>query len=480
MAKTHTMRITLTSIVVFCLLSASLAQESSKTDWSYNNDIDKSSEVERIKLKKPSKQVRQLMHGMTIIKGGSFTLGTSSYTSARDIDSALLLSNIPRRVTISSFILNKYEVSNSDYKKFTSWVRDSCLRAEIAKSKAEFYKDSAQKTIDFTKETSDADSVAINKFYLPVSERFYKRREYDSKHCNYLYPDGTVLNVYPDTSRWQKDFKYSFNGPMTNHYYWHPAYDNYPVVGVNWHQAKAYCDWLSRRLKEALIQQGVNETFPNFRLPTEAEWEYSALASPSTLHDRKLYPWGSEYIGVHGKKKDIRIFMANGGYSYDENGVQIHSFAQDGAFHTSKIGNYPANEMGLYDMAGNAAEWVEDAARIMSLYEIKGVSSKDDIKSVIQTQYPLLNNHANITDPHHSEKIDIIANQLKHDLSILEDLDSINARIVKGGSWADPPAYLQSASRVASDAGVARCTVGFRVAMILPTQLEDYFNMHIR
>lgn len=476
------MRIIISTIIFLSLAAISFAQESSKTGWNYNEVSNKTFEAEQIKLKKPSKEVRQIMDGMTLIKGGSFTLGTSSYTSARDVDSSLLLSNVPRRVTVASFILNKYEISNGDYKKFTSWVRDSCLRAEIAKNKPEFYKDSTKRTIDFTEEISDADSLAINKFYLPVSERFYKRKEYDSKHCNYRYPDGSILNVYPDTTRWQKDFKHSFNGPMTNHYYWHPAYDDYPVVGISWHQAKAYCDWLSRRLKEALLEQGITEAFPRFRLPTEAEWEYAALANPnpSELDNRKLYPWGSEYIGVHGKKQYISIFMANGGCCHDENGVQLHSYAQDGAFHTSKVASYPANEMGLYDMAGNAGEWVEDAARIISLYKIKGLSSKDDIASVVLTQYPLLNNRANVTDSYHIEKIDLIASQLTHDLEVLEGLNPTNTRIIKGGSWADPPAYLQSASRVASDAGVARCTVGFRVAMILPAQLEDYFSKYFK
>lgn len=471
------------SLVILCLANASFAQESSTTGLAYNNDDkDYTSEVEQINLKKPSKEVRQIMEGMTLIKGGTFTLGTSSYTSARKIDSSLLLSNVPRRVTVASFILNKYEVSNGDYKKFTSWVRDSCLRAEIARNKPEFYKDTSKKTIDFTRELSDGDSVAIDKFYLPVSERFYKLKYYDTEQCKYRYPDGSVVNVYPDTTRWQKDFNYGYNEPMTNLYYWHPAYDNYPVVGVDWHQAKAYCDWLSRRLKEALIEQGINDEFPRFRLPTEAEWEYAALANPnpSEIDGRKLYPWGSEYIGLHGKKRNLSIYMANGGYCYDENGVQLHSFSADGALHTTKVGNYPANEMGLYDMAGNAAEWVEDAARIISLYELKGISSTDDIKSLILTQYPLLNNRANFADPYHKEKIDVIALQLKHDLALLEGLDPLNARIIKGGSWADSPAYLQSASRVASDANVARCTVGFRVAMILPAQLEDYFGKYFK
>ncbi|MCB0471592.1 MAG: SUMF1/EgtB/PvdO family nonheme iron enzyme, partial [Flavobacteriaceae bacterium] len=136
---------------------------------------------------------------------------------------------------------------------------------------------------------------AMDSMYLPISESFDGRRLVDTKKLKYLYytfdrqgaarSNGNrkdfvkkhVVEVYPDTTVWVKDFNYSYNDPMHQDYFWHQAYNNYPVVGVTWSQAKAFCDFRTQKknnyLRSASKKKGAS-VVPNFRLPTEAEWEY--------------------------------------------------------------------------------------------------------------------------------------------------------------------------------------------------------------
>ena len=102
--------------------------------------------------------------------------------------------------------------------------------------------------------------------------------------------ESEIVNIYPDTLVWLADFTYSFNEQMHDNYFWHPAYDNYPVVGVNWKQAMAFCNWRTRYRNEYLK---VNNDFQEneFRLPTESEWEYAARGG----FELTTYPWGGPY-----------------------------------------------------------------------------------------------------------------------------------------------------------------------------------------
>jgi len=99
------------------------------------------------------------------------------------------------------------------------------------------------------------------------------------------------INVYPDTLCWARDFTYSFNDPMVNMYFWHPAYDNYPVVGVTWKQARAFCVWRTQKLNNWLSAQNMLWV-QDFRLPNEGEWEYASRGGLK----QSPYPWGGPYI----------------------------------------------------------------------------------------------------------------------------------------------------------------------------------------
>ena len=212
------------------------------------------------------------------------------------------------------------------------------------------------------------------------------------------------IKIYPDTTTWIKDFSYSYNEPMHNDYFWHKAYGNYPVVGVNWNQAKAFCAWrtLNKNTYIKSKKKGRDLT-NNFRLPTEAEWEYSARGGLESA----TYPWGGPYT-----KNDRGCFLANfkpmrGDYAADE------------ALYTVEAKSYEPNGYNLYNMAGNVAEWTESAYD-PNAYEY--VSSMNP----------------NNTDTSNKRKV------------------------VRGGSWKDVAYFLQVSTRTFEYADSARSFIGFR------------------
>jgi gliding motility-associated lipoprotein GldK len=140
------------------------------------------------------------------------------------------------------------------------------------------------------------------------------------------------------------DFTYSFNDPMTRNYFNHPAFDNYPVVGVNWHQARAFCLWRTRLLYDFNMLN--SKTEPEFfRLPSEVEWEYAARGG----RDFAPYPWGGPYLR-NAKGCILANFKPMRG-----------NYPEDGGLYTVKADAYFPNDFGLYNMSGNVAEWCEDA-----------------------------------------------------------------------------------------------------------------------
>lgn len=217
------------------------------------------------------------------------------------------------------------------------------------------------------------------------------------------------INVYPDTLCWVRDFTYSFNDPMTNMYFWHPAYDNYPVVGVTWVQARAFNVWRTQLLNNWLVSMGdiyVND----FRLPTESEWE---RASRGDLN-LSQYPWGGPYI-----RNSAGCFLGNFK-------PMRGRYFQDGGFHTVKAFSYNPNGFGLYCMAGNVAEWTETAYD-PSMYEIS-----HDLN-------PEYRYNAMDWDP-----------------------PSMKRKVIRGGSWKDIGFYLQNGTRTYEYQDTAKSYVGFR------------------
>jgi gliding motility-associated lipoprotein GldK len=212
------------------------------------------------------------------------------------------------------------------------------------------------------------------------------------------------VKIYPDTTVWIKDFAYSYNEPMHNDYFWHSAYGDYPVVGVSWKQAKAFCAWRTL-FKNSYIKSLKNkrDLINSFRLPTEAEWEYASRGGLESA----TYPWGSLY-----PLDDRGCFMANFKPSRGD-------YAADGFLYTVEAKSFEPNGYKLYNMAGNVSEWT-DTSYDASSYEF--VSSMNP----------------NVSD-------------LKN-----------HRKVVRGGSWKDVAYFLKNGVRDFEYADSARSYIGFR------------------
>ena len=225
-----------------------------------------------------------------------------------------------------------------------------------------------------------------------------------------VYVKKDQINVYPDTLAWIHDYTYSFNDPLTEKYFWHIAYDHYPVVGVNWNQAKAFCIWRTQKLNKYLSSQKDATLLSEFRLPTEAEWEWAARGG----NHLNPYPWGGPYT-----RNDRGCFLANfkplrGNY------------IADGGLTTVIVGHYPPNDWGLYDMAGNVAEWTNSAFDPISY-------------NFTWDMNPNYTYNAKDSDP-----------------------PIMKRKVVRGGSWKDPEKFIQSVSRTYEYQNETRSYIGFR------------------
>ena len=283
--------------------------------------------------------------------------------------------------------------------------------------------------------------------WIPENERYFGKKEIDSRKLFYEYfwidlqaaarkefrddadyrnaglanrPQGLTdrsvyvkkesINVYPDTLAWIHDYTYSFNDPLTEKYFWHPAYDNYPVVGVNWNQAKAFCVWRTEKLNKYLRSQKGEMVLSEFRLPTEAEWEWAARGG----NHLNPYPWGGPYT-----RNEKGCLLAN--YK-----PLRGNYIADGGLRTLIVGHYPPNDWGLYDMAGNVAEWTNSA------FDPASYNFTWDMN-------PNYTYNAKESDP-----------------------PVMKRKVIRGGSWKDISYYLQVTTRTYEYQDSAKCYIGFR------------------
>ena len=356
--------------------------------------------------------------GLVYIEGGRTVLGSQEEDVTNNHD------NIERTVTIASFYMDEAEVANIHWLEYLHFLR----------------KDS--------------------------SEEKYKA-------------------ALPDTTVWARDL--SFNDPYVTYYLRYPGFRYFPVVGVNWLQADSYCAWRTAKVNENLSKGGSGEkkgglfskknkksdakasgaaegggagalangkgapsiengnSLPNYRLPTEAEWEYAAQALIGTQEvgnenqeEKRIYPWdGRSTRNPYGKGQGQ--FLANfkrgrGDYA------GIAGSLNDGAMITEYIYAYPPNDYGLYNMAGNVNEWVQDVYRPLSFQDVEDLN-------------PFRRNGVGDAASGYDKK---------GYQSLVDD----HVRVYKGGSWRDVAYYLSPGTRRFMAEDSATSTIGFRCAMI--------------
>lgn len=372
--------------------------------------------------------------------------------------------------------MDETEISNAEYKQFVSWVKDSIVRVELA-DMADFASggslidangapisggvyDFSYAVVDTTNSNAyqkymlenyyDFDSIKPlswdndilwdtndypDEYYTEVMDSLYIKKEdarngirtFNTKYLNYTYSwfdvnasikstkkrkeflRSETLNVYPDTTVWVKDFSYSYNDPMHQDYFFHPAYQDYPVVGVNWNQAQAFCNWRTKNKNDRTRDNKNFVQSTSFRLPTEAEWEYAARGG---LEFSK-YPWGGP-----NTTSERGCFLANfkpvrGNY------------AVDGALYTVEVQSFNANDFGLFNMAGNVAEWTNTS------YNPSSYNMGSTMNS-------------NAEDRNNKRKV------------------------IRGGSWKDVAYFLEVSSRDHEYGDTARSYIGFRTVQSSP------------
>ncbi len=372
--------------------------------------------------------------GMVYIPPGMFHMGPSD----EDINYAFTARN--KEVSINGFWMDATEITNNEYRQFVYWVRDS-----VAATLMQYGKDVDGKfQIDWKKADAikwgdKATVEKIDQLILTPENRIFGKKEIDpnkivyrsetfdlkeaAKKSNEGKPRSQFIvrdsvKVYPDTLVWIRDFSYSYNEPMTQRYFSHPAFGNYPVVGVNWNQATAFCEWRTQFLNAALSRQK-KATESSFRLPTEAEWEYAARGGRS----QSMFPWGNYYL--RNKKGCLLANFKPGRGNYPE----------DGAFYTARADAYWPNDFGLYCMAGNVAEWTS------SLY------------------------YEGAYDFQHDMNPDIRYNAQK------SDPPRMKRKVIRGGSWKDVGYFLQTSTRTYEYQDTAKSYIGFRCVVDLSPNL---------
>ena len=198
------------------------------------------------------------------------------------------------------------------------------------------YKQAAKRANAYNFETQSYDGTVtdIDGSVRPITSR-----------ASFIFHDSTP--IYPDTLCWVRDFTYSYNDPMTQKYFWHPGFDDYPLVGVTWKQANAFCNWRTKQYNDYQRRLHSEDAF-DYRLPTEVEWEYAARGGV----ERNLYPWGNYYV-----RNQMGCFIANFKPRSVITSYSIHYTKLYDGMATMKVGSYDPNKFGLYDMSGNVAEW---------------------------------------------------------------------------------------------------------------------------
>ncbi len=359
-------------------------------------------------------------YGMVYVPSGTVHVGPS------DQDVANTFIQRQKAISISGFYMDDTEITNNEYRQFIDWVRDSIAHDLLGHF---VVSDDGEESIDWDYDLDYSDP-ALEDMYYQGDDRFAGRKEFDVSQFRYTYqwydwkaaaadrgnsPRNSFIqekeiSIYPDTLVWVRDFAYSYNEPMARAYFRHPAYDDYPVVGVDWHMANAFNYWRTN-LWNTYNDDGI--ITEDFRLPNEYEFEYAARGG----RDQAPYPWGGPYIR-NAKGCLLANFKPGRG-----------NYPEDGGQYTVPADAYYPNDYGLYNMSGNVAEWTSSA-----FYE--------NANSFIHDMNPDIRYDAQDDDP-----------------------EAWKRKVIRGGSWKDISYFLQTGTRHSEYQDTTKSYVGFRSVM---------------
>ena len=453
-------------------------EKSSVTGWNYNDPKNGGFEVTPY-------DEQETGPGLVLIEGGTFSMGRTEQDITMDWN------NMPRRVTVSSFYMDETEVANVHYLEYLYWT---------------------------------------SRVYGGDYPEVYKK-------------------ALPDTLVWRD--KLAFHEPYVELYLRHPAYQQYPVVGVNWLQATDFCTWRTDRVNEQiLIREGVLRQNPNqinednfntdaylagqyeglvrsdlmdlnpssgangtrkvrmedgillprYRLPTEAEWEYAALAQiGNTVYervtDRKQYPWNG-HIVRNKEEKFKGEMMANFKRGRGDN-MGTAGYLNDRGDIATPVHSYWPNDFGLYNMAGNVNEWVMDVYRPLSPEDksdfnpVRGnvfktaqrdeegaIAEKDSLghiplRSVTEEENVDRRNYTKADNINYLDADEPEFIQYQYGItSLIND----KARVYKGGSWNDRAYWMSPGARRFLDENQSTNDLGFRCAMVRVGSPEGFMT----
>ena len=466
------------------------AEKSEATGWNYNDKNMGGYQVAKTKEQGNGP-------GLVFVQGGTFTMGQTEEDVMGDWN------NIPRRVTVPSFYIDRTEVANVHYREYIHW---------------------------------------LSRIFDPEADENNKK----------------IINAaLPDTLVWRSEL--SYNEPLVEYYFRHPGFNDYPVVGVSWRQAYDYCLWRSDRVNEGILmqkgyvasqgiqgqQQENNFTtksyllglyqaqpgkaarskkndlktsqgtpranvtmedgilLPDYRLPFESEWEYAAYGyinnnpRPSTkegkrgeelVTNKQIYPWtqNMNFGGLRDTKHGSwqGQFLANFKRGSGDN-MGVAGGLNDRAVYTAPVKSYFPNGFGIYNMAGNVSEWVYDVFRPLTMLDADDVApvrgnkfmklykndqGETEIDSVGRVKMvPVTDEESkNRRNYQRGNVINFLDGDTLSNASYgygQTTLVSDKSRVFKGGSWNDRAYWLSPGTRRYMEEDQAASTIGFRCAM---------------
>ena len=400
-------------------------------------------------------------YGMVFIKRGSFMMGANTQSAVFEQPDNIVM------VTVDAFWMDETEITNNEYRQFVEWVRDSIARTRLVDAgfidfaiqprdgefDEEHYTLNWRQKVPWNGKDDDQKDVLASMFYsdgtlkthalhyryswVNMDQALSQQNKFDVATSSYppgatarvdtfwveesgAIKDSTIFRplrepkdlttekiicIYPDTLVWARDFQFSYNDPLLHMYFSHPGYAEYPVVGVTWEQAHAFCNWRTNFFN-------AHSTVPSneYRLPTEAQWEYAARGGRKMA----MYPWGSNYA----RDKNGCFFANFKPYR--------GSYTDDTGSATMRVAQFRPNDFGLYDMAGNVAEWTSSAYQTSA------------------------NTHIHDLNPDYSY------------MARKADPDILKRKVVKGGSWKDISYFMQCGVRTYEYQYESRPYIGFR------------------